>query len=610
MGARADQRERRPLSDINDIRGSPYDAPPFARCHAGVPPAAGRTRGRPDRPREAAAGEGLRHPRQAQDRAQGEGVEQRRQHRRRPAGERRDPVGQRLRRHDQQRHLHPAEQPSGAATRRRATSTRTARARTARSSCSRSRSRAAASSRSRPSSTASSAPISVQPPNDGTGACALLALGGGDSYSVRFADGTIKNNGAKQFKVLNPTTEGTCVPCGNGFLDAGEQCDPNGLSCGAAACGSDCTCPCDFLDTSECMFPFPSDFLTEGGRNHRHRPARPLPERRHAAQRLERPRRVERLQPERRLQPRRQHPPARAERRPRHDRRGPDHRHRALALCRRTGGRGECVDAPAPPDLGGARFERDRRGVARADHPSGGQFRRGNALHRRAAQHEGLLRHPHLAPGRLPRLPRRDAHRRSGEGGAPRAHGGALHHARRRRHPARRSLPGLGLHGRQRAQPHRAAALHARRRLRAPRRHCSGLHGHLGGGRSRRRDLPPRHRHVRGRALRRQHHGAGALPTGTGRPAYPPGDAAARLLHLPHPARRAGDRRRHRRPGAGVDLRPRPARIERPRSTPATSRTWPTSTTSSSAPPSGSAWRTRTSSTPSSPCRTSRNSPP
>ena len=59
------------------------------------------------------------------------------------------------------------------------------------------------------------------------------------------------------------TSTPTQVACGNGVVDAGEQCDPPGSSCGAGAlCQSDCTCPCDFLDTSDCLFPFPSDYLT------------------------------------------------------------------------------------------------------------------------------------------------------------------------------------------------------------------------------------------------------------------------------------------------------------------------------------------------------------
>jgi hypothetical protein len=51
--------------------------------------------------------------------------------------------------------------------------------------------------------------------------------------------------------------------CGNSTINTGEQCDPPGSSCGGTAtCSSDCTCPCDFLDTSTCLYPFPSDYLT------------------------------------------------------------------------------------------------------------------------------------------------------------------------------------------------------------------------------------------------------------------------------------------------------------------------------------------------------------
>jgi hypothetical protein len=106
--------------------------------------------------------------------------------------------------------------------------------------------------------------VSVTPPNPGSGACTRLAIGGGDSYSVRFAegDGTVKNKDATLFSIKNPAMQGTCVTCGNGFMDPGEQCEI-GASCGGTTtCQSDCTCPCDFLDQSDCLFPFPSDYLT------------------------------------------------------------------------------------------------------------------------------------------------------------------------------------------------------------------------------------------------------------------------------------------------------------------------------------------------------------
>src|SRR5438552_15696514 len=65
------------------------------------------------------------------------------------------------------------------------------------------------------------------------------------------------------------SVSGLCT-CGNGSVDNGEQCDPPGSSCGGSAvCRSDCTCPCDltacpcdFLDPSVCLYPFPSDWFT------------------------------------------------------------------------------------------------------------------------------------------------------------------------------------------------------------------------------------------------------------------------------------------------------------------------------------------------------------
>jgi hypothetical protein len=74
-------------------------------------------------------------------------------------------------------------------------------------------------------------PVSVVPPNTGIFGCAQLNIGSGDSYHVRFASGTITNKAATQFKVKKPTLQGTCTPC-------------------------------DFLDTSDCLFPFPSDYFT------------------------------------------------------------------------------------------------------------------------------------------------------------------------------------------------------------------------------------------------------------------------------------------------------------------------------------------------------------
>jgi large repetitive protein len=57
--------------------------------------------------------------------------------------------------------------------------------------------------------------VAVLPPNTGTDGCVLLTLGGGDSYSVRFAGGTVVNKGAKLFKIAKVTQEGTCLGSGS-----------------------------------------------------------------------------------------------------------------------------------------------------------------------------------------------------------------------------------------------------------------------------------------------------------------------------------------------------------------------------------------------------------
>ena len=168
---------------------------------------------------------------------------------------------------------------------------------------------------------------------------------------------------------------------------------------------------------------------------------------------------------------------------------------------------------------------------------------------------------------------------------------------------ARRPLPRVGLHRRERAQPHRAPAPHPRRRVRAA--SARRAPAFTVDARSRTnvddQDLPARDRHVHGRratstaptppaALRR---------SDAERAAGPPGDAAAARRSSATSRARRCRRRRPRRAGARVDLRPRPARLATTRSTRATSQAWRTSTTSSSARPSGSACPTRTSAPPS-----------
>jgi len=125
--------------------------------------------------------------------------------------------------------------------------------------------------------------VTVTPPNPGVSACALLQLVGGDSYSVAFADGKIANTDTRVFQVSKPTNRATCLgpvtstttstsvtstslgggsststsitstsstttstiggSCGNGVLDAGEECDYAGAPCaGGNGCGISCEC--------------------------------------------------------------------------------------------------------------------------------------------------------------------------------------------------------------------------------------------------------------------------------------------------------------------------------------------------------------------------------
>ena len=55
-------------------------------------------------------------------------------------------------------------------------------------------------------------PVAVVPPTPGSDGCVLFTIVGGDSYSVKFASGTVINDGGELFKVVKPTDEGSCVP--------------------------------------------------------------------------------------------------------------------------------------------------------------------------------------------------------------------------------------------------------------------------------------------------------------------------------------------------------------------------------------------------------------
>jgi hypothetical protein len=90
--------------------------------------------------------------------------------------------------------------------------------------------------------------ITVVPPNPGTDGCVQLEIGGGgDSYDVRFADGQVTNDGSKQFKVLNPVTEGNCLPppppCGGSAPVCNGTC-PVGMSCVGVQVFDEVVCGC------------------------------------------------------------------------------------------------------------------------------------------------------------------------------------------------------------------------------------------------------------------------------------------------------------------------------------------------------------------------------
>jgi hypothetical protein len=92
-----------------------------------------------------------------------------------------------------------------------------------------------------------------------------------DRYCAEFGGTDVKNDATllKRKDAGAPTACGTYT-CGNGMIDPNEQCDAPGSSCGGAAvCDSNCQCPCDlagcpcdFLDDSTCLYPFPNDFFT------------------------------------------------------------------------------------------------------------------------------------------------------------------------------------------------------------------------------------------------------------------------------------------------------------------------------------------------------------
>lgn len=54
-------------------------------------------------------------------------------------------------------------------------------------------------------------PVGLVPPGPGSG-CVLVSIPGGDTYSLRFADGQVATTGELYFRVSKPTSEGSCIP--------------------------------------------------------------------------------------------------------------------------------------------------------------------------------------------------------------------------------------------------------------------------------------------------------------------------------------------------------------------------------------------------------------
>jgi hypothetical protein len=114
--------------------------------------------------------------------------------------------------------------------------------------------------------------VTLTPPVAGEVAVVLsLGATSAERYCAQFGGTTLKNDTSlvKRKDAAEPAACGVYT-CGNGMVDPQEDCDPPGSSCGAAgACDSQCQCPCDgagcpcdFLDDSACLYPFPNDFFT------------------------------------------------------------------------------------------------------------------------------------------------------------------------------------------------------------------------------------------------------------------------------------------------------------------------------------------------------------
>ncbi len=54
-------------------------------------------------------------------------------------------------------------------------------------------------------------PVSLVPPSPGTDGCAVLTIGKGDAYSIKFASGRVQNHHRAFFGVTQPTDQGSCL---------------------------------------------------------------------------------------------------------------------------------------------------------------------------------------------------------------------------------------------------------------------------------------------------------------------------------------------------------------------------------------------------------------
>jgi hypothetical protein len=108
--------------------------------------------------------------------------------------------------------------------------------------------------------------ITLDEPSQGSvGLVFTTGAAGTARYCADFG-GTVTRDGAGKFFARRADAPPECPGppvCGDGAIETGERCDGPGSSCGGTAvCAADCTCPCDFLDPAECLYPFPSDWLT------------------------------------------------------------------------------------------------------------------------------------------------------------------------------------------------------------------------------------------------------------------------------------------------------------------------------------------------------------